>query len=201
MFDIQAVLGENDVFETMHMDTEHPENNSITTQDGTAIELTGEHTFYRLEESSEPMVQHEWLLNRVSYSASAYTGITDVKEYSEKVTTDMLMPGAFTGYKTALKIPADWKGGAKDINLRYSAIAVQRNFVRAAALNSGVAMDASLFNLNDGSLGRIEYTLNSQGTALERGRGSGALRQLRFRRLSPQAEPRHPWDQGVPPRL
>ena len=168
VFDIQAVLGENDVFETMHMDTEHPVNNSITTQDGTAIELTGEHTFYRLEESSEPMVQHEWLLNRVSYSASAYTGITDVKEYSEKVTTDMLMPGAFTGYKTALKIPADWKGGAKDINLRHSAIAVQRNFVRAAALNSGVAMDASLFNLNDGSLGRIEYTLNSQGTALER---------------------------------
>ena len=168
VFDVQAVLGEDEVFETMHMDIEHPENNRITAQDGTAIELSGEHTFYRLENSGEPMVQSAWTLYGVEYEVASYTGQHDNQHESRRyVTTDMLMPGAFTGYKTALKIPANWEGGEKDINLRYSAIAVPRNFVRAAALNSG-AMDASLLNLNDGSLGQIEYTLNSRGTALER---------------------------------
>ncbi|MBR3017691.1 MAG: hypothetical protein IKH57_11565, partial [Clostridia bacterium] len=167
VFDVKAMLGENDVFETMRVDTDHPEKCGITMQDGTSIALSGEHTFYRLEESSEPMVQREWLVNRVSYRAYE-GGIYDRQEYADHVKTNMIMPGGFAAYKTALKIPGSWEGGGKEINLQCTGIAVQRNYIRAAALNNGVSMDTALPNENDGSLDQIVYALNIRGDALER---------------------------------
>ena len=99
-----------EVFETIHLDILHPNNNSVVLQKGLegAKENRQGQTVARQEPSSLSNSDEEYrYLKDVVYRTSP----SQVLERSESlVKTNLLMPGKFTAFNISLLIPQTWEG-------------------------------------------------------------------------------------------
>ena len=138
-FDVEVYEVKNgeqgSLVETLHADCLKPENSSLKMSEDTVA--TGEKAFYRLGDFNYSPRQREWIVNTSGKTYSVVNGklnkTTDTSAKANRLTTNVLVPGALGGYVGSIKIPASWQG-EKTMRLSITRVSTYSNWLAAAAL-------------------------------------------------------------------
>lgn len=142
-FDVELWLMENgkekQKIETLHADCLHPANSTLVMHTGGRDETVakGEAAFYRLKDFIYSPRQSEWLVKSENKTVTIKDGTnvstTAGSGSSNRVVTNVLVPGALGGFTGSIKIPSDWKG-EKQLRLKLTKESTYSNWLAAAAL-------------------------------------------------------------------
>ena len=138
-FDVELWLMENGTearkIETLHADCLYPDNSALImhTEDGDVTVAKGEQVFYRLKDFDYAPLQHEWIVSRESRKYTQGGGWQKGDETVDRLTTNVLVPGALGGYTGAIRIPPEWEG-RYDLRLRLANVSTYTNWMGAVAL-------------------------------------------------------------------
>ena len=142
-FDIELWLMENGVekqkMETLHADCLTPNNSRLVLHSAGKDEVVvkGEAAFYRLKDFIYSPRQSEWIVKSEGKSYAIKNGInvttTDGSGQSNRVVTNVLVPGALGGFTGSIRIPSDWKG-KKQLRLKLTRESTYSNWLAASAL-------------------------------------------------------------------
>ena len=142
-FDVELWLMENgkekQKIETLHADCMHPANSTLVMHTGGRDETVakGEAAFYRLKDFIYSPRQSEWLVKTENKTVTIKDGTnvstTAGSGSSNRVTTNVLVPGALGGFTGSIKIPSDWQG-EKKLRLKLTKESTYSNWLAAAAL-------------------------------------------------------------------
>ncbi|MBR3016317.1 MAG: hypothetical protein IKH57_04450 [Clostridia bacterium] len=165
--------GSETLVETIHFDALNPDNSSVTMADGTVVR-SGEAAAYRQEDYDSTSRKRDWVLDHETTAYNLHvvkdetTVTTEVVEPSDPqhIMTDVLMPGSVGGYTAAFKIPDDWEGGTRTLRMKITALSINTNWMRAAALAAGARVNSAFANAAE-ECATLTYTLNNRTGKLE----------------------------------
>ncbi len=142
-FDVELWLTENgkevQKIETLHADCLYPGNSRLVLHTGKWDETVakGEVAFYRLKDFEYSPRQREWIVRSHDKAVTVRNGkdvaTADGSGGNNRLTTNVLVPGALGGYTGSIKIPTDWKG-KKALRLKLVRESTYSNWLAAAAL-------------------------------------------------------------------
>ena len=172
MYDV-AADGSETLVETMHFDALNPDNSSVTMADDTVV-CSGKEAVYRQEDYDNTSRKRDWVLDHETTAYNLHvvkdetTVTTEVVEPSDPqhIMTDVLMPGSVGGYTAAFKIPDDWTGGTRTLRMKVTALSINTNWMRAAALAAGARVNSAFANAAE-ECATLTYTLNNRTGKLE----------------------------------
>jgi len=142
-FDLELWLvedgNEKQKIETLHADCLTPANSTLVMHTGGRDETVakGEAAFYRLKDFIYSPRQSEWIVKSQNKTITVKGG-TNVStstgsSNSNRVVTNVVVPGALGGFTGSIKIPSDWKG-EKQLRLKLTKESTYSNWLAASAL-------------------------------------------------------------------
>ena len=172
MYDV-ADDGSENLVETMHFDALNPDDRSVTMADGKAVR-SGKVAACRQEDYDNTSRKRDWVLDHetTAYSIHIDKDQTSVTTQAvepsdpQHIMTDVLMPGSVGGYTAAFKIPDDWTAGARTLRMKVTALSVNTNWMRVAALAAGARFNGAAANA-EGDCATLNYVLNEKTGKLE----------------------------------
>ena len=179
MYDVSD--GKETEVETVHFNTLDPSKNWLRMAGDDDPVMTGESVGYREEDYNTSSRQHSWVLSQDTYryTVDIYSDeggtMEKIDDSSDKVSTEIIMPGSDAGFTTAFKIPDDWSG-TKTLRMRITAVSVDSNIARRIAQLSGRA-EADSDGLSNSSV-ILEYRLDPKSGKLVLDTSSGETAQL-----------------------
>lgn len=179
MYDVSD--GKETEVETVHFNTLDPSKNWLRLAGDDDPVMTGESVGYREEDYNTSSRQHSWVLSQDTYrytvdiSAGDVVTVEKIDNSTDKVSTEIIMPGSDAGFTTAFKIPDDWSG-TKTLRMRITAVSVESNIARRIAQLSGRA-EADSDGLSNSSV-ILEYRLDPKSGKLVLDTSSGETAQL-----------------------
>ena len=142
-FDVELWLMENgrekQKVETLHADCLAPANSALVLHKGDENETVakGEAAFYRLKDFVYSPRQSEWIVNTQKKSVHIKNGnsvtTNDGSDDSNRLVTNVLVPGTLGSFSGSIKIPSDW-AGKKQLRLKLTHESTYSNWLAAAAL-------------------------------------------------------------------
>ena len=127
---------EKEVVETLYANLLYPADSKLVMAKNNETVAKGESAIYRLKDFVYSPRQHEWIIQSKSqkllYKYDRAT-VTNLDNKANRLTTDVLVPGAFGGYTSHIKVPNDW-AGKYELRVKITDFSGYSNFIAASEL-------------------------------------------------------------------
>ena len=127
-FDLELLHGENEVFETIHVDCLNSEANSITVKGRSGDSRSGDSkSVYRIDNVNDTSNGDAWYITHTTLDYTVDRDTPRRESREQWSATRVLMPGAKASYQAAIHICADWRG-EQSLRLRVAKIYTAPNW-------------------------------------------------------------------------